>query len=289
MIPKFTTVENIEQAHERYHNIAADQTEYNGQVIDLAEVYLRFANSDYGQQTAQATPRFYKKFPVTPDFQTHIDVLGADSHRVEHMLYTASEIVIPALVWQQYDGYKPQLSQADQVALKLAGIIHDVGECEHLELKDAGFRIVGDVPSMDRTEDDEATEAKIRTEFFYPKLYSDIPDNLLERTEEISSHNGPGFAPEMFMYLEKYGYLVTAHKAAKLAVKLYAQPEITEQNRQIADKLIQLADSVRDHNYPDLSRSAQEIKIIEKNLYTMSGDIIFASHHIQSRAPATVV
>jgi hypothetical protein len=222
-------------------------------------LFDRYVLSDWGLCHANELPRYSNRYAY--DRRQMLADLGPDVHPVEHMRYTHDEVHVRLMYVQnclaEGDG-KEQFAPRDIVAGRLAALFHDIGECAHEDLLYATGKTVGDLAWNTKTDDDEAAEAAIR-QFFYSKLYADIPADFLEQAEAIIRHTDDHLAPAAFATSERIGYYLTAIRAGYHALVETAHRDAGVSYRTDASygALISLAKTVTD-NHRDALRAAGE-------------------------------
>lgn len=272
----------MREAHIQNYPILSNSVyRYQGNDYDVLDLYLRFESSIFGEYQAEQQPRFHKRFPIG-DHKTHLELLGADTHPVKHMIYTTADLTIPAVKAQASSKDLRQFEQNESSALIIASAIHDIDECEHPEIEDKFGFVVGDVPSIMVTAEDDIKKSQIRKDFMYPTFYSDLPDNLISDVENIITHNKSGISGDAFRYIEKVGYLTTALTASNLAVKYALSPEIMPDNvKDLIPKLVGLVQDVRKHNEADLKTGARDFEFVSRSYYYMLGRFTIAEHQLE--------
>ena len=267
---------------EQYPTLLKSKVDFSGTTYDFLDLYLAFESSEYGQFQATQQPRFHKVHAVG-DYETHLQLIGDDAHPVRHMIYTVGEVVLPAIALQQNAEKAFRFSDVEKAVLPIATAIHDIDECEHPDISEHFGFTVGDVPSFEVTSDDEHKKAKIRKEFFYPRLFKNdtisLPDSLLTEVEKVITHSGEGYAPEAFKYIEKYGYVLTAFRAGRLALEFGTKKSDEIDYKTLSEKLLDLAVSVKDRNGKEVSENPPKLKIIDSNIHKILGYI----HGVEQR------
>lgn len=185
----------------------------------FSELFERYKTSIYGIFHAEQDPRFSNKYRW--DYSQMLLDLGDDVHPVHHMSHTEERIVRPLLDHQlrgSEDG-RQALEPGQIIAVRLAALVHDMGECEHPELKEVFGETVGDVYYAAKTDEHENAEARIRA-YFYGKLYGDVPTELLRVAEEIVRNPGASHEGRAFKVAEHIGYFTTGILAGVTAIEL---------------------------------------------------------------------
>lgn len=180
---------------------------------DLHDLY---ANSQFGQHHALQPARYSADYGY--DREQMILDLGDDVHPVRHMLYTESLIARPLMAAQNSSGDE-KFEPEQVVAMRMAALLHDVGECEHPHIVANVGHTVGDVSYEVKTQTDGDSETLIR-QFLYGQLYSDIPRNLLDAADDVIDHKEGSLSREAFNTMERLGYYITAIRAGETALKL---------------------------------------------------------------------
>lgn len=258
------TVEKLHELFPVFKDQEIDIVNFEGHEYSLSELWLRYSRSKIGQHQAHQEPRFHKVFPLAQgDHTAHIELLGHDAHPTIHMVHTTANIVVPAIKAQAENPFYQQFTDEEKVLLLIASQIHDIDESEHEEIvQNMGF-IVGDKPEFAITEEDERSKALIRTRYLYPKFYGDFSDELIANIERIITHQSGKFDAEAFGWLEKYGYLLTAKRAAELAIGMFTSEK--QSDSETAVKLRNLAVSVFDRQDENLTKGEAELELIRRN------------------------
>lgn len=201
----------------RQQEIAATSNMFNEDLgITYTEIFNIYAQSPFGQHQA-TQPLRYKKFHYQREAM--LKDIGDSVHPLLHSQDLAKNVIEPMLKNQVMEGKAEELSPEDIVALRVAAPLHDSGECTSDLLIPQCGRVVGDVQFDMKTTEDEDTESIIR-ELIYEKLYPFIPENILERVEEIILIKDPSdFATNFFRSGEDLDYYLSGIMAAKTVLK----------------------------------------------------------------------
>ncbi len=183
------------------------------QQLQYRDFYNAFAESAFGQHQATQRLRYHKKYPYDPE--RFLEDLGDDVHPVRHMAYTHDEIVVP-LLRKQVESATEKPSQEDITNIRLAALIHDIGECEYSDIADELGYVVGDVLFHQKTSQDTAKEKSVRS-LILRKIrepYDQLPLERAEELELIIDNKRPGnFADKTFNICEHLGYYETGIRA----------------------------------------------------------------------------
>jgi len=216
------------------------------------ELHQRYAGSIYGQYHATQLPRFSQNYGYDPDQM--IGDLGDDVHPVRHMAYTEASVAVPFITTQLTSSHE-HFNRQQIIGLRLAAILHDIGESQHPAITEAVGVTVGDVWFESKQTSDAQQEVLIR-HFLYGQLYADIPPVLLEQAEE-AIENGDCSSGLAFNTIERLGYYKTAVKAGELALKLRLSREEREEPSRRFTNLARLALRVSDNHRTILQERAE--------------------------------
>lgn len=180
------------------------------------DFYNAFAESAFGQHQATQRLRWHKKYPYDPE--RFLEDLGDDVHPVRHMAYTHDEIVVPLLRKQVESGtVKPV--QEDIINIRLAALIHDIGECEHPYIENQLGYVTGDILYHQKTPQDTAKEKIIRSFILHEmeEPYNQLSTEHVDELESIiGNERSDSFADKTFNICEHLGYYETGIRAGSI-------------------------------------------------------------------------
>jgi hypothetical protein len=218
------------------------------------DVHDLYADSEYGAFHAQQELRFSKVYPYESDAM--LADLGDDVHPVRHMTHTESEICQPFMTSQNTAVGNQQKFKLEQIAaMRLGTLLHDIGECEHPEIVETVGHIVGDVPYLERTQNDSDLEVPIRL-FFYDTLLSDVPKQVIEKAEAVISGTDNEFMQQAFNTVERIGYFQTAMMAGETALGILEHNPDESSARFV--QLARLARRVSNNHIGELGQRAKD-------------------------------
>ncbi len=181
--------------------------------VTYADIHGRYATSSYGQVHANADLRFSQTYPY--DQYQALGDLGLDVHPVGHMEHTHGLAVDTIVTQNSFQHDAPQFSPEQQRNIRIAALLHDIGECPDPSI---GIEVVGDVAWTLKNDAHEAKESTMRA-FFYETLYDDIPDEVLASVETIIAGgiDSDSYEARAFAVIERIGYYLTAIRAGDVA------------------------------------------------------------------------
>lgn len=198
-----------------YPELGGRSVVFEGAEYSIPELYGRFATHPHGEYQAIQEPRFYKVYGYG-SYEEFMADLGDDTHPIRHMLHTTANIAVPLLSAQAEAEAAITLDLQGEAIILVTSITHDTDECEHPDIFKALGYVVGDVPKLMVTADDEDKKRKIRRNFVYPIHYPDFSTNLVNAVEDTLSGDPYNFESFIFQKIEHAGYFLTAMRAAEL-------------------------------------------------------------------------
>ena len=154
----------------------------NGESISLRDVVQSFYSSVYGHHFSDQPHRYAKRYRLsTKEARKY---LGSDASPAGHQV-VLSERYIPLVVEQ---AGIPPVDDEDMTLLQFVAAFHDIGESTHPYLAEAGFTLVGDIPTGDKTDEDRENERLIRLHFWSLPPFNNLDKTFLERAETIIAH-----------------------------------------------------------------------------------------------------
>ncbi len=210
--------------------------------LSYSEIHARYAESAYGQHHSGQPLRYSQAYGY--DRQTMLADLGDDIHPVRHMSHTEKQIAVPLIAGQLWDRVE-RLSPTEIKGIRLAALIHDIGECEHPSIEKILGQTVGDVHYESKTSSDSELERTIR-QHLYDELYADVPDEVMAMADE-SIDNHHEFHGLAFDTVERVGYFQTAMRAGEVALELAGrQPLGDARVNSLARLALRVSDNHRD-------------------------------------------
>ncbi|MEX0881591.1 MAG: HD domain-containing protein [Candidatus Saccharimonadales bacterium] len=185
-------------------------------IVRYSSLHERYVDSSYGLHHATQPARYSQDYAY--DRGLMIEDLGDDVHPVRHMSYTEAVIVRPLLAVQNKIGDE-RFDVGHIMALRVAALLHDIGECEHPEIHEKTGCRAGDVSWEIKTESDGSSETVIR-QYLYRNLYGDVPAFVLSAADDIIDHREGSLPRETFNTAERLGYYKTGLKAGEVALRL---------------------------------------------------------------------
>ncbi len=201
----------------------------NGIVPRLGYLSLfdRYGEAELGRSHAQQPPRYVVDFGYDAENnyrQMHTD-FGFYVHPVDHMQSVA--VATQKLFFGEYQQNKLDilakwLPPTDFPVVRFSGPVHDVGENADSAIREAVGAVVGDIPHGRKTPEDRRVEALIR-QLILRKLYADLPEHLLSRSESLISHSEDSPAHDTALWGHDLEALETSNVAGRIVLKLLAQ------------------------------------------------------------------
>lgn len=231
-------------------------------LVRYSTLHERYAKSSYGLHHATQPVRYSQVYAYGRELM--LQDLGDDVHPVCHMPYTEAEIVRPLIAAQNTNGHE-RFDTEQIMALRVAALLHDIGECEHPEIHQNTGRKVGDVVWSLKTELDGASETLIR-QYIYGKLYGDIPAWVLGAADDIIDNKAGSLPREAFNTAERLGYYKTGLRAGEVALRLYERR--TEKDELRFTQLGRLAIEVTNNHRQFLQERSERFPHLDEVLKT---------------------
>lgn len=197
--------------------VSGDRLVYEGvEELTYSELFGRYQTSEFGLFQDGQPLRYAQRYAYDPTVM--LEDLGDDIHPVRHMQFTEESIFRRLALQQQIAGAE-KFSPLEVVAGRVGALLHDTGECEHPDLVTVCGETVGDIAYDLKTDEHEAAEEKIRAHI-YEVLYPDLPDELLQTSEDMIRNSSGSFLNFGFHIVEYIGYLQTTTRAGEIALSL---------------------------------------------------------------------
>lgn len=239
----------------------------DGSVTSAGALLDRLYKSPYWDAMNGQAYRF-PKFEASRD--TMPDDFGVDVLPIEHQLLTwfHAEHLLP----DEPTRWRLGISPGDFGTLKLALIMHDMGESTHDDVRayilaKFGKEPPGDKSVGEKTDEDRLIESEVRR-FFYDELFPDVSPIVIARVEAILWHKDRTMLHEVFEAAHIIQTFETAMKAGRRLGSLVASATNIDvlQNVQFNERINQLArlyTIVGKFNLRDRSSSKAEPSIRE--------------------------
>lgn len=253
-----------------------------------------YALSIFGQHHQTQTPRFSKNFGYDPSMM--VADLGDDVDPLLHGLHTRVKVFEPLVYFQNVvaDEEVEKFTPREIAVGRLATQFHDIGECEHPEIKATMQFVVGDIartPDQGKDLETEAKESKIRRFLFKTTVPALEASGLIPETEQIIQDEESGLVAKAFAVTEILGYYLTGLRAARLAL-LETQHRNTNGSRRDNESYVQLmafAQKVPVDWLPHIQEAAQDFPYARYTLDTTLPylDYVYREHGWGSVAAQT--
>lgn len=223
--------------------------------LHYASLFAAYQNSRFGRFHSKQAPRYSQRYGYEP--AQMIADLGDDVHPVKHMRHTEQNILRPFLNHQNRsrDEEFEYMTPEQIVALRSGALLHDIGECEHPDIKESTGSLVGDAFYETKTREDDAKEAVIRG-YLYEELYREVDQSVLEAAEDVIAGSRNEFVRGAFDTVERIGYYETAMTAGKIALE-HVESENSKDTPERIMLLGRLAVRVRDNHHSTLTERAE--------------------------------
>jgi hypothetical protein len=207
----------------RFPYAVAGPTPYLGYL----SLYDRYADSELGEYHGGQVPRFVADFgyDAKNNYRQMVRDLGFNADARDHM-QSASKAT-DALLMGEYSTRRLKsltrwLPPLDIPIVRLVSPLHDVGENSSPALEKIVGGVIGDIAHGGKTLEDKALESKIRLTIF-EKFYADLPDEVMQRVEAISSHSEDSAAHQTYVWGHDLEADQTANIAAGCALSVLEQ------------------------------------------------------------------
>lgn len=201
--------------------------------LRFEDLHNRYVASQFGLHHDGQPARYSQNYGY--DRSLMIEDLGDDVHPVRHMPYTESRLARPLMVVQNVVGDE-RFDPGQIVAVRMAALLHDTGECEHPLIQDLVGHTVGDISWELKAQADGDKETLIR-QYLYEQLYPDVPADLLCEADDVIDYKEGSLPREAFNTVERLGYYTTAIRAGERALSLL---EMTPPEIEPAPRVVQL-------------------------------------------------
>lgn len=217
----------------------------SGGSLCLNDLVATFEASVFCKWFENSQPR---RFTAAHDIDNNAaeTIIGYDAHPVLHGYDLLDSFLKPLLDREQRDQTLFQVSDEDQALLYFVALFHDLGESTHESLTQQGFRVVGDVPTDKKTQQDRDDEAVIRQHLFN-QLFSDVDQEFAERADSIIRHK-PMEGDELL-----HSIFEAAHALQMLATADRCANNTSTVSSEVTDEI---ADSIRKHLIPIIGHFA---------------------------------
>ena len=231
--------------------------------LRFEDLHKRYAASQFGLHHDGQPARYSQDYGY--DRSMMIEDLGDDVHPVRHMSHTESQLARPLMVVQNAAGDE-RFDPRQIIAVRMAALLHDTGECEHPLIRDSVGHTVGDISWELKALADGDKENLIR-QYLYGQLYPDVPADLLNEADDVIDHKEGSLPREAFNTVERLGYYTTAIRAGETALRLLESRAAGEPNQRIV-QLGRLALRVSNNHRGFLQERSERFPYLEEVLKT---------------------
>jgi hypothetical protein len=227
--------------------------------ISYSSLLPRYTNSSWGHTHSAQPLRYAEHFGYDRD-QMLID-LGEDVDPIGHMRIVHNDM-IGFGIDQVFNGQRlKDATVADIAAVRIASLLHDVGESSHTDFDLLCGGTIGDIPYGQKTSADRDTEKRIAEKIF-ATLFADIPEWLQARSLDIISHKEESPVHELLDTAHSYGFYSTGLHAGRIALAAQERRAHDSASSDRIKKLADLAKVVTGRIRPKLETSPQDFTML---------------------------